>query len=103
MDNCSTHHSSTVTELCRLAGVYLLYLPPYSPHLNRIEQTFHLLKCWLRKWRDLAPKFEEYVGQSDAYKDAWIARLQGAVGSVLSTVDVRHLFQRSKVRWNSGD
>jgi transposase InsO family protein len=44
MDNCSTYHLQRITELCKEAGVRLLYLPPYSPYLNPIEQTFHLLK-----------------------------------------------------------
>ncbi|KAI5234950.1 hypothetical protein E4T42_09785 [Aureobasidium subglaciale] len=44
MDNCSTHHSKRIRDICEQAGVYLLYLPPYSPHLNPIEQSFHLLK-----------------------------------------------------------
>ncbi|KAI4850121.1 hypothetical protein E4T44_02934 [Aureobasidium sp. EXF-8845] len=48
MDNCSTHHSEKITQLGEQFGVYLLYLPPYSPYLNPIEQTFHLLKQWLR-------------------------------------------------------
>ncbi|KAI5233289.1 hypothetical protein E4T42_09789 [Aureobasidium subglaciale] len=46
IDNCSTHHSKRVQirDICEQAGVYLLYLPPYSLHLNLIEQSFHLLK-----------------------------------------------------------
>ncbi|KAI4767363.1 hypothetical protein E4T52_17439 [Aureobasidium sp. EXF-3400] len=49
MDNCSTHHLVRITDMCREAGVCLLYLSPYSPHLNPIEQSFHLLKVWLRR------------------------------------------------------
>jgi len=31
------------------AGAKLIYLPPYSPDFNPIEQTFHSIKAWL--WR----------------------------------------------------
>ncbi|EIW58336.1 transposase of insertion sequence, partial [Trametes versicolor FP-101664 SS1] len=27
----------------------LIYLPPYSPDLNPIEQAFHSIKAWLRR------------------------------------------------------
>jgi len=30
-------------------GAKLIYLPPYSPDLNPIEQTFHSIKAWLRR------------------------------------------------------
>ncbi|THY67055.1 hypothetical protein D6C94_10737 [Aureobasidium pullulans] len=77
MDNCSTHHSDKITELCGQFGVQLLYLPPYLPHLNPIEQTFHLLKHWLRKHRDLAPRVDEF-DELEAYKAAWIEHLEKA-------------------------
>jgi len=30
-------------------GAKLIYLPPYSPDFNPIEQSFHSLKAWLRR------------------------------------------------------
>ena len=30
-------------------GAKLIYLPPYSPDFNSIEQSFHSLKAWLRR------------------------------------------------------
>lgn len=36
MDNASFHHSQKISQMCREAGVKLLYLPPYSPTLNPI-------------------------------------------------------------------
>jgi putative transposase len=32
----------------RAAGARLWYLPPYSPDLNPIEQTFAKIKHWMR-------------------------------------------------------
>ncbi|KAI4841374.1 hypothetical protein E4T44_07831 [Aureobasidium sp. EXF-8845] len=98
MDNCSTHHSNKITQLGERFGVHLLYLPPYSPHLNPIELTFHLLKQWLRRWRDLAPKPEDL--EAEDYKKAWILHLEQAVAWVLKEVDVRNLFVCSQVPSN---
>ena len=45
MDNHSTHHSEAIREMCIERGVILFYLPPYSPDLNSIEQSFAQLKA----------------------------------------------------------
>ena len=51
MDNASFHHSARIDQLCADAGVKLLYLPPYSPDLNPIEECFAELKRFIkRKW-----------------------------------------------------
>lgn len=49
MDNLGSHKSSKVRALIRSAGARLLFLPPYSPDLNPIEQVFAKLKALLRK------------------------------------------------------
>lgn len=49
MDNLSSHKSEEVREIIEAAGARLLYLPPYSPDLNPIEQAFAKLKAHLRK------------------------------------------------------
>lgn len=52
MDNASFHHSDRIKELCSEAGVKLLYLPPYSPDLNPIEEFFSELKSYIkRNWK----------------------------------------------------
>jgi transposase len=84
-----------ITELGRQFGVHLLYLPPYSPHLNPIEQTFHLLKQWLRKHRDLAPRADDM--DLEAYRTAWILHLERATHYALDEVNIRNLFIRSRV------
>jgi transposase len=38
-----------VREAIKAAGARLLYLPPYSPDFNPIEQAFAKLKALLRK------------------------------------------------------
>jgi len=37
MDNLRTHHCKDMERLIRSAGAIPLYLPPYSPNLNPIE------------------------------------------------------------------
>jgi transposase len=49
MDNLSSHKSERVRALIEAAGVRLLYLPPYSPDFNPIENAFAKLKALLRK------------------------------------------------------
>ena len=49
MDNLSSHKKPAVRAAIRSAGARLLFLPPYSPDLNPIEQVFAKLKHLLRK------------------------------------------------------
>lgn len=49
MDNLSSHKVAGIRELIEAAGAKLLYLPPYSPDLNPIEQVFAKLKQALRR------------------------------------------------------
>ena len=49
MDNLGSHKGEAVRRALRGAGVHLIFLPPYSPDLNPIEQLFAKLKTLLRK------------------------------------------------------
>ena len=69
MDNCSIHHIDAVAERCEQAfvfhftfhniyftnisciysGVKLVYLPPYSPDFNPIEEMFSAWKAYVRR------------------------------------------------------
>ena len=49
LDNLAAHKSEKVTELVQARGCELLYLPPYSPDLNPIEEAFSKVKGILRK------------------------------------------------------
>ncbi len=48
MDTLAAHKVAGVREAIRAAGASVLYLPPYSPDLNPIEQLFAKLKSMLR-------------------------------------------------------
>ena len=49
MDNLGSHKGSAIRRAIRAAGAHLLFLPPYSPDLNPIEQVSAKLKTLLRK------------------------------------------------------
>lgn len=49
VDNLSAHKGGRVRELVEARGCKLVYLPPYSPDFNPIEQAFSKVKGLLRK------------------------------------------------------
>ena len=49
MDNLGSHKGPGVRVAIETAGASLLYLPPYSPDFNPIENAFAKLKAKLRK------------------------------------------------------
>lgn len=53
MDNAAFHKSPETAELIKATGATLLFLPPYSPDFNPIEQDFAALKK-RREYQDQA-------------------------------------------------
>jgi transposase len=49
IDNATFHHGGRITELIEAAGCKVVYLPSYSPDLNRIEKCWAWLKARIRK------------------------------------------------------
>jgi transposase len=49
LDNLGSHKGKAVRQALRRVGAHLLFLPPYSPDMNPIEQVFAKLKTLLRK------------------------------------------------------
>jgi transposase len=63
LDNASIHYGQQFTDLVAAHGVRVEYLPPYSPGYNPIEQSFNVLKMWVkRNIGDLSmfPDFESF-------------------------------------------
>jgi transposase len=54
MDNLSSHKGPNVRAMIEAAGANLLYLPPYSPDFNPIENAFAKLKALPRKAAQLS-------------------------------------------------
>jgi transposase len=48
MDNLGSHKGKAVRQAIQKAGAKLLFLPPYSPDFNPIEQAFSKIKHWMR-------------------------------------------------------
>ena len=68
LDNLGSHKGQAVRQAIRAAGAHRLFLPPYSPDLNPIEQAFAKLKHWLRQ------------AQARSIKDT-----QQAIGAILES------------------
>ena len=49
MDNLQTHKVEGIRAAIEAVGATVLYLPPYSPDFNPIEQAFSKLKALLRR------------------------------------------------------
>ncbi|PTA66308.1 IS630 family transposase [Deinococcus arcticus] len=49
LDNLSSHHRASIRTLIEACGCTLLYLPPYSPDFNPIEQMFSKVKALVRR------------------------------------------------------
>jgi transposase len=50
MDNLATHKVAGVLQAIEKAGASLIYLPPYSPDFNPIENMWSKVKQILRSW-----------------------------------------------------
>lgn len=66
LDNASVHHSSEAVALIEATGAKVVYLPPYSPHLNPIEFIWAKAKNLVRKFQPRA---------IDELYQAWIIAL----------------------------
>lgn len=59
MDNAAFHKNKITRELIESKQCYLLYLPPYSPDFNPIEQKWGHVKNIIKKIRDKFENFNE--------------------------------------------
>lgn len=59
MDNATFHKSEATRKLIESVECKLLYLPPYSPDLNPIEQKWGHVKNMVKKVRDQFTDFNE--------------------------------------------
>ena len=86
LDNLPAHKGAAVREAIEATGARLLFLPPYSPDFNPIENAFSKLKALLRKaaartvddlWRAVGNAIDAFTPQecenyfAAAGYDAW--------------------------------
>src|SRR3954447_23644934 len=82
MDNLSSHKGPRVRRAIEAASASLLYLPPYSPDFNPIENAFAKLKALLRKAaeRTLGALWDRIGVLLDAFSPAECANYFRAAG-----------------------
>ena len=70
LDNLATHKNKEAAEALHAHGCRFLFLPPYSPDLNPIEQAFSKLKAHLRRFgaRTFTDAFEAIGKICDLYE-----------------------------------
>lgn len=59
MDNCRTHYARIVPDRLEALSIKTLFLPPYSPELNPIEESWSVIKARLK--RKKARNISDYV------------------------------------------
>jgi len=65
IDNLPAHKRDEARQIIEATGACLIYLPPYSPDLNPIEQSFAKLKAHLRKAKErTVPALYDCIGQA---------------------------------------
>ncbi len=84
MDNLMAHKGERVRELIEGRGCELLYLPPYSPDFNPIEEAFAKIKGLLRK--------------AEARTREALAEALGTAISAVSAHDARSFFEHCGYR-----
>jgi hypothetical protein len=53
MDNCCIHKSRIWARILRGMGMRVMFLPPYSPDYNPIEEPFSCYEAWIRRQGDV--------------------------------------------------
>jgi transposase len=61
MDNASYHKSKETRELIEEKGCQLIYLPPYSPDLNKIENYWAIIKKKVKKYYPLFKSLQQTI------------------------------------------
>ena len=60
MDNASIHHVDGIVDMIQEVGAMVMFLPPYSPDFNPIEELFSKLKKTIKiKWFESQLENEE--------------------------------------------
>jgi transposase len=81
MDRLGAHRGSAIRQLIEAAGAGLLYLPPYSPDLNPIEEMWSKVKQHLRS---AAPRTHDDLidAMGEALRDVTAGDARGYFGHV---------------------
>jgi len=58
LDNVRFHHAIKIKDFAASKGIYLLYVPPYSPWFNPIELCFSIVKRHFYKYGNIEEAFQ---------------------------------------------
>lgn len=61
MDNYCIHKSVTTQKLIENAGCEILFLPPYSPDFNPIENYWAVIKSRIKKIKNQCEDFQQAI------------------------------------------
>ena len=61
MDNCAIHDKDALSSLSLLHKFQVIFLPPYSPIFNPIENLFGTYKTWMKSNRDIVCEINPYT------------------------------------------
>jgi len=80
LDNYTPHHSAYIEQISEILNINLIFLPPYSPELNPIEDVWRVIKRYvsnkfIKSGKDIVDyyisKFHEEVTSSSLYEN-WL-------------------------------
>ena len=83
LDNYKVHHAIVFKKLCNILNMDLIYLPPYSPKYNTIEQVWRTIKAkvsrkFINNEEDLIKEFKEEfyeVVKNPSYWKKWVKEI----------------------------
>ncbi len=81
LDNLGSHKGKAARQAIRKRGAHLLFLPPYSPDLNPIEQLFAKLKHLMRK------------AEKRTHEDTW--RMVGQIIDLVPQAECKNFIKNS--------
>jgi transposase len=64
MDNYCIHKTKENQQIIEEAGCKILFLPPYSPDLNPIENTWAIIKSRIRALQNTVTDFHQAINQA---------------------------------------
>lgn len=86
IDNASIHKSKIIKEYAISKSWFLIFIPPYSPCFNPIENVFSSVKHHCRKYKSI----------DDAFKKATLNTIQNSINRCISkTLDINQIYERS--------
>ena len=93
LDNFRTHHAKKVREEAEKLNISLVYLPPYSPDLNPIENVWKSVKRVIseksplnvEELKEAIAKAFKNLTESTSFAKSWIERFLGDRFKMLCT------------------